>query len=202
MYPPGDYDLAGFAVGIVERDALIDGRQVAAGDTLIGLASSGLHANGFSLARAIVTAAGADLNAALPGSADPRSLARHLLTPTRIYVKSILALRQRVTLKAIAHITGGGLPDNLPRVLPSDCGARIDWRSWRRPPLFDWLQAAGGVTTPEMLRTFNCGVGMVLVVAAEDTQATLNTLAELGEQAWVLGDITATQGVAFSHLPT
>ena len=202
MYPPGDYDLAGFAVGIVERDALIDGRQVAAGDTLIGLASSGLHANGFSLARAIVTAADADLNAALPGSADPRSLARHLLTPTRIYVKSILALRQRVTLKAIAHITGGGLPDNLPRVLPSDCGARIDWRSWRRPPLFDWLQAAGGVTTPEMLRTFNCGVGMVLVVAAEDTQATLNTLAELGEQAWVLGDITATQGVAFSHLPT
>ena len=201
MDSPGDYDLAGFAVGIVERDALIDGHRVEAGDTLIGLASNGLHANGFSLARAIVATAGAALDAPLPGSADTRSLAQRLLTPTRIYVKSILALRAQAALKAIAHITGGGLPENLPRVLPAGCGARIDLRSWRRPPLFDWLQAAGNVDASEMLRTFNCGVGMVLVVAAQDAPATLSALAALGEQAWVLGDVTGTPGVAFANAP-
>lgn len=185
MYEGDDYDLAGFAVGVVEKSDIIDGSKVKAGDVLIGVASSGAHSNGYSLIRKIIDVSGADLNQDLAG----RSLADVVMTPTRIYVKSMLALIKSLPVHALAHITGGGLPGNLPRVLPEGCDAVIDESSWQWPPLFQWLQQQGNVERFEMYRTFNCGVGMVVVVPADQAEATIAQLKSTGDDAWLLGKI-------------
>ncbi|MDX1376275.1 MAG: phosphoribosylformylglycinamidine cyclo-ligase, partial [Burkholderiales bacterium] len=164
MYPDGEYDLAGFCVGVVERDAIVDGRAIVPGDMLLGLASSGAHSNGYSLVRKILERARPDLGADFHG----RALGDVLLEPTRIYARAILALLAALPVKGMAHITGGGLTGNVPRILPEGVAAAIDPRAWPRPPLFDWLQAEGGVADDEMHRVFNCGIGMVVVVAAPD----------------------------------
>lgn len=185
MYHSGDYDLAGFCVGVVEKDRIIDGSRVAAGDSLIGLASSGPHSNGYSLIRKVLERSGADLDAPFEG----RTLKDVLLEPTRIYVKPLLALINggSVEVRALAHITGGGLTENLPRVLPEGIGAAIVPNSWTRPGIFDWLQQEGGISDAEMLRTFNCGIGMVVCVPAEQTEQALQTLRDAGEQPAVIG---------------
>jgi phosphoribosylformylglycinamidine cyclo-ligase len=185
IYASGDYDLAGFCVGIAEKSQLIQPERVKVGDSLIGLASSGPHSNGYSLVRKILEVSKADLNQPLGDT----SLGEALLAPTRIYVKSLLALMQKVEIHALAHITGGGLPENLPRVLPSDCCAVIDSDSWELPPVFSWLRQQGNLASAEMLRTFNSGVGMVVCVSEEDTQTTIALLRELGETVWQLGKI-------------
>ncbi len=190
MYGEGDYDLAGFCVGIVEKDRIIEPSRVRPGDALIGLASSGPHSNGYSLIRKILEVGNADLGQPLDG----RPLGEALLTPTRIYVKALLALIEKIEVHALAHITGGGLPENLPRVLPKGTRAVIDGSSWERPALFDWLQRQGKVEEPEMLRTFNCGVGMVVCVAEKDADRTCELLTARGEKAWRLGHIEATDG--------
>jgi len=190
MYSAGDYDLAGFCVGIAEKDGLILPQRVQPGDVLIGLASSGPHSNGYSLIRKILAVSGAELSQPLDGE----PLGQRLLTPTRIYVKSVLPLLGDLQIHAMAHITGGGLPENLPRVLPAGTQAVVDLSSWQRPVVFDWLQQHGGVEQSEMLRTFNCGVGMVICVSAADTERALTVLGAAGEQAWVLGGIEATSG--------
>ena len=187
MYAEGDYDLAGFCVGIVDKDKIIDGSHVAAGDVLIGLASSGPHSNGYSLIRRILKHAGADLAQPFDG----RTLGECLLEPTRIYVKPLLSLIEKTQVKALAHITGGGLTENLPRVLPAKSRAVIDAQSWQRPAVFGWLQDAGNVQEAEMLRTFNCGIGMVVVVSAGDAATTLAHAKEHGIAAWQIGHIEA-----------
>jgi len=187
MYHGGDYDLAGFAVGAAERGALLP-RGVAAGDVLIGLASSGVHSNGFSLVRRILAASGAALHAEAP-FAPGRSLAEALLAPTRIYVKPLLDLHRAGMLKAAAHITGGGLPGNLPRVLPAGLCAVLDAGAWTPPPVFPWLARTGGVAEDEMLRVFNCGLGMVAVVAAEEAEAAMARLNAASEQAVRVGHL-------------
>ncbi len=190
MYPDGEYDLAGFAVGVAEKSRLINGRTIAAGDAVIGIASSGPHSNGFSLIRKIIAHSGARLDAALPGGAAPgKTLADLLMEPTRIYVKPILALMQQVTLKGMAHITGGGLVDNLPRCLPAGLTAVLRRDSWPRPPLFTWLQQAGGVADEEMWRVFNCGIGFALVVDAAEVSSTLAFFRQQGLAAWDIGTI-------------
>lgn len=185
MYEGDDYDLAGFSVGIVERDAIIDGEKVQVGDALIGLMSSGPHSNGYSLVRKIIEVSGADLGEAFHG----RSLGETLLAPTRIYVKPLLALIEKCDVRALAHITGGGLPENLPRVLPEGAQAVIDAASWVRPPVFDWLQSQGNVADSEMYRTFNCGVGMVVCLPEAEVDAAIALLAEQGETAVRIGRI-------------
>ncbi len=190
MYGEGDYDLAGFCVGIVEKSKIIEPGRVRDGDVLIGLASSGPHSNGYSLIRKVLEVSGADLSQPMGET----TLGEALLAPTHIYVKSLLALAAEIDIHAMAHITGGGLPENLPRVLPQGVSATINSHSWERPELFNWLQQQGGVAESEMLRTFNCGVGMVVCVSAEDAKQTLTLLEELGETAWQLGEIHATDG--------
>jgi phosphoribosylformylglycinamidine cyclo-ligase len=185
MYAEGHYDLAGFCVGIVEKDAIIDGSRTRAGDVMIGIASSGQHSNGYSLARKVLETSAASLDTQL-GDA---TLAEHLLAPTRIYVKPLLELLQHVQVKALSHITGGGLPENLPRVFPAGLAARIDTASWTWPAIFQWLQQQGRIEQAEMYRTFNCGVGMVAIVAPEDADRTIALLQEAGERAWRLGDM-------------
>lgn len=185
MYHGGDYDLAGFCVGIVEKDRIIDGSTVRPGDVLLGLASSGPHSNGYSLVRKILEVARADLAMPFHGS----TLGEALLTPTRIYVKPVLKALERFTIKAIAHITGGGLPENLPRVLPPHTQAVLHWNSWRRPPVFDWLQQQGNVQPREMQRTFNCGIGLVLCVEQQDAGRVSKLLAESGETVFQIGEI-------------
>ncbi|MDO9620478.1 MAG: phosphoribosylformylglycinamidine cyclo-ligase [Moraxellaceae bacterium] len=185
MYEGEDYDLAGFAVGVVEKSEIIDGSKVKAGDVLIGVASSGAHSNGYSLLRKVIEVSNADLNQDLDG----RPLADVVMTPTRIYVKSMLALVKALPVHAMAHITGGGLPGNLPRVLPAGCDAVIDESSWTWPPLFQWLQSAGNIERFEMYRTFNCGVGMVVVVPADQADAAIAQLASTGDKAWRIGHI-------------
>ncbi|MCZ6828109.1 MAG: phosphoribosylformylglycinamidine cyclo-ligase [Gammaproteobacteria bacterium] len=185
MYAGEDYDLAGFCVGVVEKSAIIDGSTVNPGDSLIGLASSGPHSNGYSLIRKIIELSGADLQQPQADS----SLGEVLLTPTRIYVKALLQLFQTLPVKALSHITGGGLLENLPRVLPDNACARIDTGSWQWPAIFNWLQEQGGVAGDEMYRTFNCGVGMVVCVAGEHTEQALQVLQAAGERAWLLGEI-------------
>lgn len=189
MYNGKDYDLAGFCVGIVEKSAIIDGSTVACGDALLGIASSGPHSNGFSLIRKIIADKQLDLGEKL----QPGSLGMQLLEPTRIYVKPILELLSKVEVKALSHITGGGLIENVPRVLPAGMQASIDLHSWQRPPLFDLLQQHGALSQQEMHRTFNCGIGMVLCVAAEQAHTALQVLQELGEQAWRIGAIETQQ---------
>ncbi len=188
MYPIGEYDLAGFAVGVAEKDGLITGADIRAGDAILGLASSGPHANGYSLIRKILEVTQADLSAPFHG----RSLGETLLEPTRIYVKPILALMQTLTVKGLAHITGGGLTGNIPRILPEGLTAHLDARAWAWPPVFQWLQQAGGVATDEMHRTFNCGIGMVVVVDAADAGAAARFLTEQGETVHRLGRIEAS----------
>lgn len=185
MYDGEDYDVAGFCVGAVEKSEIIDGSTVSAGDCLIGLASSGPHSNGYSLIRKIIEASNADLNQAFGNS----TLGETLLEPTRIYVKSILALQKEVTIKAISHITGGGFLENIPRVMPKNTVAKINANSWEWPAAFKWLQENGNVETQEMYRTFNCGIGMVLCVTEAEKDKTLSLLSELGETAYLLGKI-------------
>jgi phosphoribosylformylglycinamidine cyclo-ligase len=185
MYPVGKYDLAGFAVGVVEKSGIIDGRSIVAGDVVIGIASSGPHSNGFSLIRRIVEQSGADLRAPFDGN----TLGAALLAPTRIYVKPVLALMHALPVKGMAHITGGGLLENVPRMLQPGLQARLLRSSWTRPPIFSWLQRHGSVADDEMHRVFNCGIGMVLVVAAEHADRAIKVLADAGEDALRIGNI-------------
>jgi phosphoribosylformylglycinamidine cyclo-ligase len=190
MYEGEDYDLAGFCVGIVEKSKIIDGTKVATGDVLIGLPASGPHSNGYSLIRKIIEVSQADLQQDIGGT----SLGEALMQPTRIYVKALLELFKQVDVRALSHITGGGLLENIPRVLPADSVAVIDTQSWQKPIVFDWLQHNGNVEDTEMYRTFNCGVGMVIVVAKDDQQQTLDALSAAGEMPWVLGHIQENSG--------
>ncbi|MEW8507613.1 MAG: phosphoribosylformylglycinamidine cyclo-ligase [Candidatus Thiodiazotropha sp.] len=190
MYAEGEYDLAGFCVGIAEKSKLILPERVREGDALIGMASSGPHSNGYSLVRKIIQVGAADLHQPFQET----TLGEALLAPTRIYVKPILALMEAVEIHALAHITGGGLPENLPRVLPQGCKAIVDSDSWRLPPLFSWLQTQGNLANSEMLRTFNSGVGMVACVAKKDAVRTIKLLNESGETAWLLGEIASSNG--------
>ncbi|HZT61757.1 MAG TPA: phosphoribosylformylglycinamidine cyclo-ligase [Burkholderiales bacterium] len=185
MYAEGEYDLAGFAVGVVEKSAIIDGRGIAAGDVVLGLASSGAHSNGYSLVRRILERSKPDLRADFHG----RPLGEALLEPTRIYVKPVLALMKEVRVKGLAHITGGGLTENLPRVLPEKVKAVISHSSWKRPPLFEWLQREGKVAEEEMLRVFNCGIGMTVVVSSTDAEAAARALTASGETVFQIGRI-------------
>ena len=193
-FPVGEYDLAGFAVGVVEKTGAVDGRSIAEGDVLVGLASSGLHSNGFSLVRKIVDKSGADLKARLSGMDDP--LGEVLLAPTRIYVKPVRALMEQVPVKGMAHITGGGLTENTHRMFPDAVSAEIDLASWTRPALFDWLQAEGRVAEEELLRTFNCGIGFVLVVAEADADRAVDFLNAQGEKAARIGKVIPSKGRA------
>jgi len=185
MYPAGEYDLAGFAVGVVEKSAIIDGKDIVAGDAVLGLASSGAHSNGYSLIRAIIERAKPDLRADFDG----RPLADVLLEPTRIYVKPLLALMRQIKVKGLAHITGGGLVENIPRALPEGVTAVLRQSAWPMPPLFKWLQQHGGVAEAEMHRVFNCGIGMTLIVAEKDAATALRMLAEAGESVYRIGRI-------------
>lgn len=187
MYEGEDYDLAGFCVGVVEKAKIIDGSAVQPGDILLGLASSGPHSNGYSLIRRILQLSGADLGQPLAGT----TLGQALLTPTTIYVKALLALFEQVQVKALSHITGGGLLENLPRVLPAGCRALINTGSWQWPEIFRWLQEQGNVDTREMYRTFNCGVGMVVCVAQEQRETALAQLTAAGHTAWQIGSVSA-----------
>jgi phosphoribosylformylglycinamidine cyclo-ligase len=188
-FPPGEYDLAGFAVGVVEKAKAIDGRRIAAGDVLLGLASSGPHSNGFSLVRRILEVAGADLRAPVPGLPPGRTLGDALLEPTRIYVKPVLSLLRELDVKGMAHITGGGLVENTHRMFPEGLGARIDRGAWTRPAIFDWLQRAGNVDDVEMHRVFNCGIGMILVVAPGDAARAEKALVATGETVCRIGAV-------------
>jgi phosphoribosylformylglycinamidine cyclo-ligase len=185
MYPDGEYDLAGFCVGVVEKDRVIDGRGIAPGDLVLGLASSGAHSNGYSLVRRILERAQTDLAADFHG----RPLGDVLLEPTRIYVRPVLKLLDEVPVKGLAHITGGGLVENVPRVLPQAVRAVLDKAAWPRPPLFDWLQEQGHVPDTEMHRVFNCGIGMIAVVAAADVDRAEATLQAAGETVFRIGRI-------------
>ncbi|ATF85401.1 phosphoribosylformylglycinamidine cyclo-ligase [Burkholderia gladioli] len=189
MYPDGEYDLAGFAVGAVEKSRIIDGSTIAEGDVVLGLASSGIHSNGFSLVRKIIERANPDLNAPFDG----RTLADALIAPTRIYVKPLLALMAKLTVKGMAHITGGGLVENIPRVLREGLTAELDQRAWTLPPLFQWLQEHGGVADAEMHRVFNCGIGMAVIVSAADADAAVAELSAAGEQVWKIGRVRASR---------
>lgn len=190
MYPDGEYDLAGFAVGVVEKSKIIDGSTIVPGDVVLGLASSGAHSNGYSLIRRILEEAKPDMNADFHG----RPLADVLLAPTRIYVKPLLSLMKALPVKGMAHITGGGLLDNVPRILPENCTALLHRDAWTRPPLFDWLQQHGGVADEEMHRVFNCGIGMAVIVAASQADAAVAQLKALGETVYRIGEIRARQG--------
>ena len=194
MYPPGDFDLAGFAVGALERGQDLPA-GVAEGDILLGLASDGVHSNGYSLVRKLVEMSGLGWDDACPWAEG--SLGADLLTPTRLYVRAALAAIRAGGVHALAHITGGGLTENLPRVLPDGLGADIDLDSWTPPPVFDWMAQTGSMAQSELLKTFNCGIGMILVVAPDEAEALTALLAEMGEDVTRLGQVTATPGVAY-----
>ena len=193
MYPLGEYDLAGFAVGAVEKNQIISGASIQAGDAVLGLASSGAHSNGYSLIRKILQVTSADLSAPFDG----RTLGEAVMAPTRIYVKSLLALINALPVKGMAHITGGGLLENIPRILKPDLTAVLDSSSWTLPPLFEWIQQQGHVDLQEMYRTFNCGIGMAVVVAAVDAERAMQLLSEAGESVYRIGEIqTRSEGQA------
>ena len=185
MYPEGEYDLAGFAVGVVEKDLIIDGRTIQPGDTILGLASSGPHSNGFSLIRKVVEVAGADWNMSFDGA----TLADRAMEPTRIYVKQVLEVMKSVKIKGMAHITGGGLVENVPRVLPEGVQAVIDGKSWTRPAIFDWLQEKGNIDSHEMHRVFNNGIGLVVIVSAEDAEKARGAFEAQGEKVFTIGTV-------------
>jgi phosphoribosylformylglycinamidine cyclo-ligase len=191
MYPEGEYDLAGFAVGVVEKSKIITGETIKAGDAVLGLASNGAHSNGYSLVRKIIERSQPDLNAKFDGE---RTLADCIMAPTRLYVKPLLSLMQSITIKGMAHITGGGITENVPRVLPANVVADIDSATWQMPKLFEWLREGGNVEAQEMFRTFNCGIGMVVIVAAEDADAAIKQLQEAGETVSRIGTIRARNG--------
>ena len=186
MYHEGDYDLAGFCVGVVEKSEIIDGRRVKNGDALIALGSSGPHSNGYSLVRKVIDVAGVNPATEL---LDNKPLSEHVLAPTKIYVKSVLALIKQADVHAIAHLTGGGFWENIPRVLPKNTKAVIDEKSWKWPSVFNWLQEKGNIDTYEMYRTFNCGVGMVIALPQEQVETALAILKQAGENAWLIGHI-------------
>jgi len=187
MYPEGEYDLAGFAVGVVEKSKIIGGQSIVPGDVVLGLASSGAHSNGYSLIRKLIDVSGIGLKSDFHG----KPFADVVMAPTRIYVKPMLALMEKLAVKGMAHITGGGITGNLPRCLPENVAARVNPASWTRPQLFDWLQKAGNVEPEEMLRTFNCGIGLAVVVAAADAAAAMAQLQASGETVWQIGEIVA-----------
>lgn len=189
MYHGEDYDVAGFCVGVVEANDVIDGSKVSSGDALIALGSSGPHSNGYSLIRKIIEVSNSDTQETLDG----KPLAEHLLEPTRIYVKSVLALLEQIEVHAISHITGGGFWENIPRVLPKGTKAVIDGSSWQWPTIFNWLQEKGNVTTHEMYRTFNCGVGLIIALPKEQAENATQILNNLGENAWIIGHIEANE---------
>jgi len=191
MYPVGEYDLAGFAVGVVEKSNIITGEHIAPGDIVLGMASNGAHSNGYSLVRKIIERASPDMSALFDGE---RSLSEVIMAPTRIYVKPLLALMQSLTIKGMAHITGGGITENVPRVLPENVVAQIDSQSWKMPKLFHWLQEQGNVAEQEMYRTFNCGIGMVVVVAAVDADQAISQLQAAGESVMKIGVVRARIG--------
>lgn len=191
MYPDGEYDLAGFAVGVVEKEQVINGRSIVAGDVVLGLASNGIHSNGYSLVRKIIERAQPELDAEFNQG---KTLRQAIIAPTRLYVKPILAALKQFTIKGMAHITGGGISENVPRILPENTVAAIDSQSWPLPKLFQWLQQAGNVEIQEMYRTFNCGIGMVLVVNAEDADAIQKFLQQQGETVYQIGRIRSRQG--------
>jgi phosphoribosylformylglycinamidine cyclo-ligase len=190
MYPDGEYDLAGFAVGAVEKSKIIDGSKIKPGDVVLGLASSGAHSNGYSLVRKIIEVAKPDLNSDFHG----KKLADVLMAPTRIYVKPLLALINAIEVKGMAHITGGGLVENVPRVLGNNLTAILDRSTWSMPPLFTWLQQHGNVADAEMHRVFNCGIGMVVIVSKENAAAAIEQLTAAGEQVSQIGEIRARVG--------
>lgn len=189
MYEGEDYDVAGFCVGVVEKEDIIDGSKVAAGDALIAVGSSGPHSNGYSLVRKILEVSGADKNEMLGG----KTIGEHLLQPTKIYIQSGLKLIAEHDIHAISHITGGGFWENIPRVLPQGTKAVIDGSSWEWPVIFQWLQEKGNVNTHEMYRTFNCGVGLVIALPKDQAQAAVALLKQEGENAWVIGEIATAQ---------
>lgn len=191
MYPVGEYDLAGFAVGVVEKSKVITGRDIKPGDVVLGLKSNGVHSNGYSLVRKIIERAQPQLDAEFDGG---KTLREAIIAPTRIYVKPLLALMQQLNVKGMAHITGGGITENTPRVLPENTVAQIDAKSWELPKLFQWLQAEGNVDAQEMYRTFNCGIGMVVIVDAADADAAAAFLTEQGETVSRIGVIRARNG--------
>ena len=180
MYDPNEYDLAGFAVGLVEKSKIIDGTTIRPGDAVIGLASSGAHSNGFSLVRKVVAVSGADLFEPFD---EKRTLGEALLEPTRIYVRQVLAVMERIQVKGLAHITGGGLVENIPRVLPENTCARLEASKWKRPAVFDWLQKRGNIADDEMHRTFNCGIGMALIVDRSDAKTAIDAFAAYGVES-------------------
>ena len=192
MYANEEYDLAGFSVGAVERDSVLNGRDIQSGDVVLGLASTGLHSNGFSLVRKIVDDLGLDYAAPAPFDSEPLGMA--LLTPTRIYVRSSLAAHKAGLIKGLAHITGGGLLDNIPRILPDGLGIHLDAGKWPLPPVFRWLGEAGALDVQDMARTFNCGIGMLAVVAADDVAAATTLFQQQGETVWPIGVIEAAIG--------
>jgi len=185
MYPDGEYDLAGFAVGAVEKSRIIDGKKISPGDVVLGLASSGAHSNGYSLVRKILDVAKPDLNADFHG----RPLSDVLIAPTRIYVKPLLALMEKIDIHGLVHITGGGLVENIPRVLQPNLTAVLHRDAWQMPPLFTWLQQHGGVEDAEMHRVFNCGIGMTVIVAKDKADETAAMLKQSGETVFRLGEI-------------
>jgi phosphoribosylformylglycinamidine cyclo-ligase len=185
MYPAGEYDLAGFAVGVVEKSRIIDGSGIVEGDVVVGLASSGAHSNGYSLIRKIIAVKGVDLSAKFHG----RALSEVILEPTRIYVKPVLRLVRGIAVKGLAHITGGGLLENVPRIMPARLAARIERAAWNLPPLFQWLKEEGNIADAELYRVFNCGIGMVAVVGAAEAGAALKALRSAGESAWRIGRV-------------
>lgn len=186
MYPVGEYDLAGFAVGIVEKDQIIHGRNIVAGDVILGLASNGAHSNGYSLIRKILEREQPDLDAPFTNN---QTLRQAIIAPTRLYVKPILSILNHFEIKGMAHITGGGITENIPRILPNNTVAQINALSWQLPELFQWLQQAGNISQAEMYRTFNCGIGFVLIVAADIASQVSQSLQEAGETVYCLGEI-------------
>jgi phosphoribosylformylglycinamidine cyclo-ligase len=195
MYHGEDYDLAGFCVGVVEKDAIIDGSATRAGDVVLGLPSSGPHSNGFSMIRKILQVAGADLSASLDGA----TLIDRLMAPTRIYVKPLLRLIAELPVHGLSHITGGGLVENIPRVLPDGLEVVLERESWRRQAVFDWLQRQGQVADAEMYRVFNCGIGMTIHLAADDADRAIGILRESGQEALVIGEVRGgTRGVVIA----
>lgn len=201
MYQDDDYDLAGFCVGVVEEEEVITGDNVAKGDVLIALASSGAHSNGYSLVRKVIEVSGIDVNNS-DKTLDGKPISEALMAPTRIYVNAIKALQNALgndNIHAMSHITGGGLTDNLPRVLPDELAAQIDTQSWQFSELFTWLQSEGNIAQSEMYRTFNCGVGFVIVVPKDKAELAINTLKDAGETAWQLGEMVSRQDNAVEY---